>query len=332
LLLTDKADKTQHDSFASPVPRPQGTKAHTTLGLAELPDGHVYAAPWIGPLVALGARAWRSLAQIPGKQLIITVTVPRRDLAAALVGCGWLMAHPAPALSPPIEALRELAPGTPVRIVTDGTIRTSVFRALDEGTGPARALMQGGVGWLVGKINALSGLPELDRPERAARRSPGVAEQFAGLDRDWDARLARPPTDLAIVGTRAWLMEDARAYLTVEGRTSGPPTQISDLLLPKGLQPAIWSTRLYSSAGFADQLPLPPEIQAVILDGAGAIKYLADVEAPIVVCIIDRSIADETAAEFIVQRRNAGSDPVPIASLGWSSVPGIEALAFKVPL
>lgn len=306
-------------------------KAHTTLGLAELPDGPVCAAAWIGPLVALGARAWRSLAQIPGKQLIITVTVPRRDLAAVLVGCGWLMAHPAPVLRPPIETLRQLAPGTPVRLVTDGIVSTSVFRALDERNGQVRALMHGGVGWLVGKINALCGLPELDRPERAARPSPGVAAEFAGLDREWDARLACPPTDLAIVGTRAWLLEDARAYLTVEGKTSAPPTQISDLLLPKGVQPAIWSTRLYSSAGFADQLPLPSEIQAVILDGAGAVKYLDDIEAPVVVCIIDRSIADETAAEFIVQRRNAGSDPVAVASLGWRSVPGIEALAFTVP-
>lgn len=325
------ADKTQQGSFATSVPRAQGTKAQTTLGLAELPDGQVYAAPWIGPLVALGARAWRNLAQISGMQLIITVTVPRRDLAAALVGCGWLMAHPAPVLRPPIEVLRQLTSGTPVRIVTDGIIWTSLFRALEEGNGPARVLMHGG-GWLVGKINALSGLPALDRPERAARPSPGVAERFAGLDRDWDARLACPPTDLAIVGTRAWLLEDARAYLTVEGRTAAPPSQLMGLLLPRGLQPAIWSTRLYSSAGFADQLPLPSEIQAVILDGAGAIKYLDDVEAPIVICIIDRSIADETAAEFIVQRRNAGSDPVAVSSLGWISVPGIEALAFKVPL
>jgi hypothetical protein len=332
LKLVDKADKTQYGSFVPPVPRAQGMKAHTTLGLAELPAGPVYTARWIGPLVALGARAWRSLAKMSGKQLVITVTVPRRDFTAALVGCGWLMAHPAPTLRPPIEALRGLAPGTAVRIVTDGVMGTSVFRSLDEGNGPARARMEGGVGWLIDKINAVSALLEFDRPERAARPLPGIAEQFAGLDRDWDARLACPPTDLAIVGTRAWLLEDARAYLTVEGRTSAAPSQMSALLLPKGMQPAIWSTRLYSSAGFADQLPLPSEIQAVILDGAGAIKYLDEVEAPIVVCVIDRSIADETAAEFIVQRRNAGSEPVAIASLGWSSVPGIEALAFEVPL
>jgi hypothetical protein len=316
----------------SAVPRAQGIKAPTTLGLAELPAGPVYTADWVGPLVALGARAWRSLAQMSGTQLVVTVTVPRRDFAAVLVGCGWLMAHPAPTLKSPIEALRGFAPGTPVRIVTDGSISTSVFRSLEEGNGPARARMEGGVGWLVEKINALSELAEHERPERVARPLPGIAEQFAGLDRGWDARLACAPTDLAIVGTNAWLREDAAAYLTVEGRTSAPPSQISTLLLPKGLQRAIWSTRLYSSAGFADQLPLPSEIQAVILDGAGAVKYLDEVEAPIVVCVIDRSIADETAAELIVQRRNAGSTPVSVESLGWISVPGIEALAFKVPL
>jgi hypothetical protein len=310
----------------------QGAGAPITLGLAEEPAAHVYTACWIGPLVALGARAWRSRARMSNKQLIITVTVPRRDFAAALVGCGWLMAHHAPALKPPIETLREMTRGTLVRIVTDGIMSTSVFHSFDEGNGPALARMEGGAGWLVGKINALSVLPELDQPERAARPSPGVAEQFAGLDRDWDARLACPPTDLAIVGTRAWLLEDARAYLTVEGRTSASPSQIASLLLPKGMQPATWSTRLYSSAGFADQLPLPSGVQAVILDGAGAIKYLDEIEAPIVVCVIDRSIADESAAEFIVQRRNAGSDPVSVAGLGWNSVPGIEALAFTVPL
>lgn len=315
----------------SQIHRAEGTTARTRLALAEDPAGHSFAAQWIGPLVALGARAWRSLPQMSGTQLIITITVPRRDFAATLIGCGWLMAHTAPVLRSPIEVLRALAPGTPVRVVTDNLITTSIFRSLDEGNGSARARMAGG-GWLVDKINALSELTELDRPERALRPSPGVAERFAHLEQGWDARLACPPTDLAIVGTQTRLLEDAQAYLTVEGSSSAPPSQIGALLLPKGIQPAIWSTRMYSSAGFADQLPLPSDVQAVILDGAGAIKYLDETEAPIVVCIIDRSVADETAAESIVQRRNAGSDPISIAGLGWSSVPGIEALAFKVPL
>jgi hypothetical protein len=73
-------------------------------------------------------------------------------------------------------------------------------------------------------------------------------------------------------------------------------------------------------------------VQAVILDGAAAIKYLPEIEAPVVVCIIDRSIADETASEVILQQRNTGSTPVLMTDLGWHSAPGIEALAFTVPL
>ena len=189
----DKADKTQYGSFVSPVPRAQGMKAQTTLGLAELPAGPIHAARWIGPLLALGARAWRSLAQMSGKQLVITVTVPRRDFAAVLIGCGWLMAHPTPKLRPPIEALRELAPGTPVRIVTDGVIGTSRFRSLDEGHGPARAMMEGGVGWLVDKINAISGLLELTgqnarSAHRLGSRNSSLASTKTGT-LDWPARL-----------------------------------------------------------------------------------------------------------------------------------------------
>lgn len=299
--------------------------------MAEDPTESACAAPWIGPLVALGARAWRYLAQLSGDQLVITVTVPRRDFAAVLVGCGWLMAHPAPVLKPPAKMLRELVPGTPVRVVTDTVITTSVYRSLDERRSPACVRLDGG-GWLLDHISAVSELSGFDQSERAVRPVPGAAERFAGLDQDWDARLASPPADLAIVGTRAWLFEDARAYLAVEGRNSVAPSQVSSLLLPQGSQPAIWSTRLYSSAGFADSLPLPSNVQAVILDGARAIKYLDEIEAPVVVCVIDRSVADETASELIVQRRNAGSDPVAIASLGWRSLPGIEALAFTVAL
>ena len=209
---------------------------------------------------------------------------------------------------------------------------TSVFRSLDEGNGPARALMEGGVGWLVDKINALSGLPELDRPERAARprRDRGTVRgprQETGTP-GWPARRRISPLSEHAPGS----LRMPRPISLSRAGHPRPRVRYRACSCLRGCSQLIWSTRLYSSAGFADQLPLPSEIQAVILDGAGAIKYLDDVEAPVVVCIIDRSIADETAAEFIVQRRNAGSDPVAVASLGWSSVPGIEALAFKVPL
>jgi hypothetical protein len=300
------------------------------LALSEDAPGPAVAAQWIGPLVALGARAWRYSQQSPGQQLIIVISVPRRDFAAVLVSCGWAMVHPAPILSPPIEVLRQLKPFTPLRIVTDSKVVTGRFSSLDERQEPARVQV-GKSSWFVNRIEALHVLPESEEPERADRPIPGSAARYARLDGAWSARLACPPADLAIIGTLAWLREEISAYLSQEG-DPGDPSSISTLLLPKGAQAATWSTRLYSSASFDDHLPLPGDVRAAVLDGTGAIRYLVGVEAPVVTCVIDRSVADDAAAEIVVQLRNTRGNPVPMNDLGWQSVPGIEALAFTVPL
>lgn len=48
-------------------------------------------APWIGPIVALGAMARRYVAQLNDRQLVIALSVPQRDFAAVLLGCGWII-------------------------------------------------------------------------------------------------------------------------------------------------------------------------------------------------------------------------------------------------
>ena len=155
---------------------------------------------------------------------------------------------------------------------------------------------------------------------------------MAGIDKDWEARLAAPAADLAIVGTMTWLKEDFAGFLCREC-DDGEPTPIVDLLLPNVGNHATWFTRVYASARFAEQLPLPADVRAVILDGAGAIKYLAEVETRVVICILDRSVADETAAEIVVQTRNTRGEPVSVvADLGWRVPAGVEALAFTVAL
>lgn len=302
----------------------------TTLALAEDAPGPALAASWIGRLVALGARAWRYLQQSPERQVVIVISVPRRDFAAVLVSCGWAMAHPAPVLSPPIEVLRQMEPGTPLRIVTDSKVVTGHFSSLDERRGPARVQV-GKSAWFVNRIEALHVLPEPEESERADRPVPGSAARYARLDGAWSARLACPPADLAIIGTLAWLREEVSAYLAPEGDL-GDPSRISTLLLPRDAQAATWSTRLYSAASLDDHLPLPADVRAAVLDGTGAIRYLAGIEASAVICVIDRSVADEVAAEIVVQLRNTRGNPVPMNDLGWQSAPGIEALAFTVPL
>jgi hypothetical protein len=78
---------------------------------------------------------------------------------------------------------------------------------------------------------------------------------------------------------------------------------------------------------------LPEAFKAVVLDGLGAIKYLAQIEAPLVVCVLDRSVVDESAAEHLVQLRNTRGEPVSLREeLGWRPPPGVEALAFTMAL
>lgn len=301
------------------------------LVLSEAYEDLGHGARWIGPLLALGTRAARHSRKLSGRQLIIAVSVPKRDFAAALIGCGWILASEAPALPEPLDTLRGFQAGQPLRVVTRREVIADFFSSLDETAHPPRAHFARSA-WRVDGIRTLAPLTDLEQPERSPRREPGSVERMAGLDLEWDARLAKPTADLAIVGTATWLKEDFHAYLGREG-SELPPTAIESLLMAKVARVATWYTTLYSSARLADHLPLPQEMRTVILDGNGAIRYLAEIEAPVVICILDRSVADETAAELVIQIRNTRGEPVSLGQdLGWRPPDGVEALAFSVAL
>jgi hypothetical protein len=71
----------------------------------------------------------------------------------------------------------------------------------------------------------------------------------------------------------------------------------------------------------------------VVLDGASAARYLPAIEAPVVVSIVDRSIADESVSESVMNYRNARGEPVSLErDLRWKVPAGVEALGFEVPL
>lgn len=301
------------------------------LALSDSREEAGHAAPWIGPLLALGTRAARYSKHHSRRQLIIAVSVPRRDFAAALIGCGWVLASEAPTLPTPLEALRAMEPGTPVRAVNSRHVVTGSFSALNEATNPPRARFAGST-WQIEGIRALAALCEPEQPARDLRPEPGSIEHMAHLDITWDARLALPTADLAIVGTMKWLAEDFEAYVSRPG-DGLRPSCIRSLLLPDFGRPATWYTRVYASSRFAEQLPLPKEVRCALLDGRGAINYLAEIEASAVICVLDRSVADETAAEMIVQLRNTRGEPFSLRQdLEWFPPAGVEALAFTVAL
>lgn len=323
--------------------------APVRLALSDEPLGHAEPASWIGPLVALGARASRFIGQFEGRQLIVVISVPRRDFAAALIGCGWVMASPEPKRIDPLDVLRGLQPRTPVRVVTAGEVIADYFFRLNEAKDPPQAQV-GGTEWQVPGIKAIEVLEDLDTPARTLRPSPGALGRLARVEESWDTRLASPAADLAIVGTLSWLLEELDALVSREDEIAVPTRHASgsdagnvgaaqdigslrNVLLPHGPKAATWFTRLYASAKFADQFPLPDDVRAVVLDGAGAIKYLSQIEVPVVVCVLDRSVADETAAEIVVQLRNSRGEPVSLREgLEWTPPAGVEALAFTVAL
>jgi hypothetical protein len=244
------------------------------------------------------------------------------------------MASPAPELEAPVDILRGLVPHTPVRVVTDQSVMTDFVLSFSEAFDPPRVVLKKhGWGWATDRFRAVKVLPALDKPVRVRRPVVGSIGTLAGLEETWNARLASANAGLAIVGTLTRLSEDMKAFVTCGGIVPGSPMRLSELLLPFDAKAATWFTRTYPSARLSDRLPLPSDVEAVVLDGAGAIKHLTEIAAPIVICILDRSVADDTAGEIIIQLRNARSEPLSIPDdLGWSPPGGVEALAFLLPL
>ena len=293
------------------------------MALAEDAAGPVVVADWIGRFFMLGRFAERWSRSHADSQLVIVLSVPVRDFAAVLVGCGWMSATPAPTLTPVREVLEGLSSGTPVRVVSQTKIFTERFGGID-----ARGLAQLGSKWQIDKLQAVVPLASIDVPRKQTIPEPGVISHLTGLDKDWAARICSPPQDLALVGTLTRLSGDLTAQL---GRGEGLEL-LANILLPAGPRAVTWSTRTYAAVQIDEELP-PAGVRAVVLDGAPATRYLSAIEAPVVVSVLDRSIADESVPEIVMNYRNTRGEPVSLERhLRWTPPAGVEALAFEVPL
>ena len=301
------------------------------LSLAENSQATPVRSAWIGSILALGTRLARKADSFCGRQLIVVISVPSREYAAALIGTGWTLGRPPdPATIDPLSVLREALPGDRYRAVIKTHIISGRFHELDEVREPARVALAGRQ-WVAKDIEALAPISEDDPAEKMDRPCIGSIGRMTGIDRDWAQRLVTPLADLAIVGTKSWINDDLEAILTSGEDLDGD--SLVTLLLPRTEKSATWFSRIYSSSGLADQLPLPNGISLTILDGQGAIRYLNDVLTPVVVCVLDRSVADESAAEQVIQLRNSRGEPISLsAQLGWIPSAGIEALGFTVAL
>lgn len=309
------------------------------LGLAEIDRDALTAAPWIGPLVALGGMARRFASALQERQLVLAVSVPRRDFAAVLLGCGWVISAPAPRLDPPRQVLRALTPGTSVRAVTAQHMVEDFFEELFVTPSGAEAKFARSK-WAASHLAAVSPLHSLVEATRSTTPVLGGLGRWANLEGTWHERLAAPSADLAIVGTATRLHAEIAARLAPQPVThAGEPAPaseadtIANVLLPRGTIASTHFSEIHASARLADELPLSSGTRCVILDGYGAIKYLVEIESPVVFCVVDRSVADETSAELLIQYRNSRGEPVSLAdTIGWRAPAGIEALAFTTRL
>lgn len=278
---------------------------------------------WIEALIRLGVGAARCALRHPERQLIIALSVPKRDFAAALIGCGWTLASSPPPPAPPLEVLRELGTGARVRLVAEDSVRVTRFTGTTE-RWPLVEFHSWVDIWHGDQVLAVSAAPSDAGYKMLSRVPAGTIGRLSA------ARLARPTADLAIVGSRKSLRAEMHAYLSCENVADTKPTQLADLLLPEDPELATWSTYLYSAQSFTGMLP--DGIRAVILDGTRAIRPLRDITAPVVFCIVDRSVADESTAEDILQYHNTRGEHVSLRDDIGQGPPGVEILAFTVAL
>jgi hypothetical protein len=317
---------------------PGRERPRTVLGIADGPGEPLLSDSFVGGFVSLGSLLRSQLPSLEGRQLVVAITVPRRDFAAALIGTGWMLKAPVPGLADAMEifhwaeASRQAGQPPHLRAVTEKNVVVGVFAKLDETKTPPRVTI-GGKTRSVDWYKAVAILPgpcenvENDLPDA------GFLGELTKAAETWQHRLAEPPQDLALVGTSKWLLDDLEACIGNGASMTTCGTPLENYVLPVGNKRATWATAVIPSARLSEGSAIPKNCALAILDRYGAIKYLNEIETPIAVCIIDRSVADESAAELVVQARVANSKPVSILDdLRWTPPPGVEALGFTVAL
>ena len=286
--------------------------------------------PWIDSFVDLGSMLRRYRSKLEGRQLVLAVSVPRRDYVAALIGSGWMLSSPTPVLDDPLSVFEASDRSTYLRAVTDRLIVTGRFSKIEAHSSGARVLT-GGKLLPVDRYRAVSVLDDDVEPTVSEVPAGGYLAEQTGAATSWLGRLAAPPMDLALVGTSKWLREDLQAVIG-NGASGGDSwATLGTYVLPYDDRAATWSTPVIPAARLGEGEALPESCVAVVLDRYGAIKYLNDITVPIVVCIIDRSVADESAAETVVEARHNNGRPVSVDDeLRWRPPTAVEALAFTV--
>ncbi|MEK0211209.1 hypothetical protein WM019_03505 [Bifidobacterium mongoliense] len=302
------------------------------LEIAESVDDPFLVTPWAGPLVVLGARGYRFASDSDkldsNEQLFIAVTVPIRNFAATLIAAGWMMTAFAPRRRPVEMGIQSIPEGSMVRMVTDHYVISDRFHGFD-----GSKVRVGASQFRVRSIRAISIVEESSLETRQSIPSPPTFGPFAYKiedDAGWFSYLCEPPQGLTLVGSKTLLQDDLNARVNTVGHIP-TATCLRQVVLPESVNASARAVGLISPSELPDDPDNSSVCRAAILDGASAIKAVDLIDCPLVFGVLDRSVLDDTAAEFVVQRRNTRGIPVnPKMDLGWQPPCGVEIIAFKV--
>ena len=292
-------------------------------------------AKWIDHLVSCGLRVARYASKLEDKQLVLALSVPQRDYAAALIACGWVLGAQRPSMPDPRTFLDKVQPGEIIRLVTKDKVVVAKYCRIGTSSNGATIVITNEGTWCIEKIRAINVIPDgsscVEVPCKQGRPEPGSLARMAGIDSGWDSWLVSLPSDLVVIGTRSWLDSELSSCICKSEDGNIGNNEIQTVLLPKRQRAAVWNTQIISHVDRQACLELPKTVSAVILDGNGAIKYLPDLQAKIVICVLDRSTATESAEEIIVQYKNTRGVAISLRDdLGWKMSAAFEYMAFEV--
>jgi len=301
------------------------------LRLAETESGPFVDTPWADGLFDLGARANQYINSpdriAPDDQLFIAITVPVRDMAASLIAAGWMMTAPVRTSSTEWRSvLAHTEHGILLRMITNRFVILDRYLGFD-----GERLSLGGV-FGADAVRAVSRVTaDIEHPcsRMKAPPAPPFGRPRVKTQDEWVRFLCSPPEGLAVVGSKAALLSDLAVRVGVEGQSTHA-LHLGDIVLPRVGNVATWATELISPPSLPDDPEDAPTFAAAILDGAPAIKAADQIDAPLLIAVVDRSVMDDTASELVVQRRNTRGVAIrPDIDLGWMPPPGIEVAAFR---
>lgn len=304
------------------------------LGLADVVGVPLHGDTWIGGFLALGSYLRKYLPNLQnGRRLVVAVSVPRRDYVAALISAGLMLSAPAPVLTDAMEVFRRADDRTYIRAATDTQITVGRFVGFGATHGGGETVNLGGKKRLTSSYRTAVVLNGSCEDMQSDVPQPGFLGDLTHTSESWLQRITAPPEDVVLVGTRKWLLDDLEAEIGDPAAPNAATAPLANYVLPIGGKVATWATAVLPASRLAEGETLPKSCRIVVLDRYGAIRYLNDTDVPIVVCVVDRSVADDSSAELIVQARLANSRPISVTKdLKWCPPLGVEAMAFTVTI